>query len=347
MLVDDLSLVEPLGKGSFSEVFLALKQGTNEKFALKILDKECDTNPIAKKYLNSEIAIHKDIKHENIVKLYDVKKTSQNFCLVTEYCNGGSLYEGLKKYQNIHNAPFPEELVQYFMRQIISAVKYLHDKRIIHRHITLDNILVHYDSEEDKKNQNLIKSKIKIIDFGFARYLKKGELAYSTLGSPAYMDPIFLRKINDKGNSKEYGYDEKVDIWSLGTVCYEMLIGHLVFDTEDYDELSSLVEKGNYFLPSTLSMEAASFLNGMLKYDPKKRFTIEQLYKHQFLNKNIKDFHKINLNKIKENVVDSKIKMNTKLNESIWDIPDEGYENYLEEKETLKKMNENIKMIME
>jgi serine/threonine protein kinase len=97
MLVDDLSLVEPLGKGSFSEVFLALKQGTNEKFALKILDKECDTNPIAKKYLNSEIAIHKDIKHENIVKLYDVKKTSQNFCLVTEYCNGGSLYDRFKK----------------------------------------------------------------------------------------------------------------------------------------------------------------------------------------------------------------------------------------------------------
>ena len=65
------------------------------------------------------------------------------------------------------------------------------------------------------------------------------------------------------------------------------------------------------------------------------------------MNKNIKDFHKINLNKIKENVVDSKIKMNTKLNESIWDIPHEGYENYLEEEETLKKMNENIKMIME
>jgi len=67
------------------------------------------------------------------------------------------------------------------MRQIISAVKYLHDKRIIHWHITLENILVHYDSEEDKKNQNLIKSKVKIIDFGFARYLKKGELAYSTV----------------------------------------------------------------------------------------------------------------------------------------------------------------------
>ena len=99
-------------------------------------------------------------------------------------------------------------------------------------------------------------------------------------------------------------------------------------------------------MSSTLSVEAASFLNGMLRYDPKKRLNIEQLYMHQFLNKNIKSFHKINLSKIKESVEDSKIKMNTKLDESMWNIPPERYENYFEEKETLKKMNENIKMIM-
>ena len=159
------------------------------------------------------------------------------------------------------------------------------------------------------------------------------------------MDPCILMNLNNIGNSKEFGYDEKADIWSLGTICYEMLNGKSVFDAEDMDELVSKVEKGNYFLPSTLSIEAASFLNGMLKYDPTKRFTADQLYKHPFLTKNIKDFHKINLNKIKENVIDSKIKMNTKLNESIWDIPPEGYyngilegyENYIEEKETIKK----------
>ena len=86
------------------------------------------------------------------------------------------------------------------MRQIVSGLKYLHDKRIIHRHITLENILIHYDSEEDKKNKNLKNSKLKIIDFGFARYLKKGELAYSTLGSPIYMDPFLLRKLKNNGN---------------------------------------------------------------------------------------------------------------------------------------------------
>jgi len=116
-------------------------------------------------------------------------------------------------------------------------------------------------------------------------------------------------------------------------------------------ELVSKVEKGSYFLPSTLSMEAVSFLNGMLKYDPTKRFTIEQLYRHQFLKEKVKDFHKINLNKIKENIEGSKIKMNTKLNETIWDILlerscceiHEEYENYDETKEIIKKNEEKDK----
>ena len=151
------------------------------------------------------------------------------------------------------------------------------------------------------------------------------------------MDPGILKKLNDVGNSKEYGYDEKADIWSLGTICYEMINGRSAFDAEDMEELFSKVEKGNYFLPSTLSIEAASFINGMLKYNPAKRFTADQLYRHQFLTKNVKDFHKINLNKIKDNVTDSKIQMNTKLNESIWDIYDEEYENYIEEIDTIKK----------
>ena len=345
MLVDDFTLIKSLGKGAFGEVFLTRKQGSKEIFIIKQIEKQYINNPKSKKYIDREIEILKDINHVNIVKLYDVKEANQNFYLITEYYNGGKVEDCLEKYQIEHNVPFPEELVQYLMRQIISAVKYLHDKRIMHRHISLDNIILHYDKEEDRIKRNLMKAKVKIIDFGFARYLKKGELAKSTLGAPINMDPGILRKLNKLEHSKEYSYDEKVDIWGLGNIFYEMLNGKSVFDAEDMDELVSKVEKGNYFLPSTLSIEAASFLNGMLKYDPTKRFTADKLYRHPFLTKNIKDFHKINLNKIKENVIDSKIKMNTKLNESIWDIPPEGYYNgilkgyeyYIEEKETIKK----------
>ena len=324
MLVDDLTLIKPLGKGAFGEVFLTSKQGTTQKFATKQIDKKYAANPKAKKYLDNEIMILKDIDHENIVKLYDVKETSQYFYLVTEYCNGGGLSDCLEKYQEEHNAAFPEELVQYLMKQIVSALRYLHRKRILHRDIKLDNILVHYESEEDRVNKNLMKAKVKMIDFGFARYLKKEELAYSTLGSPINMDPGILRKLNKLEHSKEYGYDEKADIWSLGTACYEMLIGNCTFDAESMKELVTKVERGNYFLPSTLSKEAVSFLNGMLQYDFKKRFTAEQLYRHKFLNKNFKDLNKINLKDIKNHIAGSKIRINTKLNQSIWNVFGDG-----------------------
>ena len=324
MLVDDLTLINPLGKGAFGEVFLTSKQGTTQKFATKQIDKKYAANPKAKKYLDNEIMILKDIDHENIVKLYDVKETSQYFYLVTEYCNGGGLSDCLEKYQEEHNAAFPEELVQYLMKQIVSALRYLHRKRILHRDIKLDNILVHYESEEDRVNKNLMKAKVKMIDFGFARYLKKEELAYSTLGSPINMDPGILRKLNKLEHSKEYGYDEKADIWSLGTACYEMLIGNCTFDAESMKELVTKVERGNYFLPSTLSKEAVSFLNGMLQYDFKKRFTAEQLYRHKFLNKNFKDLNKINLKDIKNHIAGSKIRINTKLNQSIWNVFGDG-----------------------
>ena len=324
MLVDDLTLIKPLGKGAFGEVFLTSKQGTTQKFATKQIDKKYAANPKAKKYLDNEIMILKDIDHENIVKLYDVKETSQYFYLVTEYCNGGGLSDCLEKYQEEHNAAFPEELVQYLMKQIVSALRYLHRKRILHRDIKLDNILVNYESEEDRVNKNLMKAKVKMIDFGFARYLKKEELAYSTLGSPINMDPGILRKLNKLEHSKEYGYDEKADIWSLGTACYEMLIGNCTFDAESMKELVTKVERGNYFLPSTLSKEAVSFLNGMLQYDFKKRFTAEQLYRHKFLNKNFKDLNKINLKDIKNHIAGSKIRINTKLNQSIWNVFGDG-----------------------
>ena len=324
MLVEDLTLIKELGKGAFGKVFLTSKQGSMQKFATKQIDKKYAANPKAKRYIDNEISILKDINHENIVKLYDVKETSQYFYLVTEYCNGGALSDRLEEYKDTYNAPFPEEIVQYLMRQIMSAMKYLHGKKILHRDIKLDNILVHFNSEEDKKNNNLLKAKVKMIDFGFARYLKKEELAYSILGSPINMDPGILRKLNRLEHSKDYGYDEKADIWSLGTIVYEMLIGKCTFDAESMRELVSKVEKGNYFLPSTLSKEAVSFLNGMLQYDYKKRLSAEQLYRHKFLIMNFKDLHKINLNEIKKNVQGSRININTRMNQSIWEVFGDG-----------------------
>jgi serine/threonine-protein kinase ULK/ATG1 len=196
----------------------------------------------------------------------------------------------------------------------------LHKKNILHRDIKLDNILVNFENEEDKKKKNMMKAQVKIIDFGFARHLEPAQLAYSTLGSPINMDPGILRKLNKMENSRNYGYDQKADIWSLGTICYEMLIGKCTFDAESMKELISKVERGNYFLPTHLSKEAVSFLNGMLQYDLKKRLSADQLENHKFLTKPYNELTKINLKEAKKNIIGSQLKINSKMNQSIWVI---------------------------
>ena len=321
MLVEDLTLLKILGKGSFGEVYLTSKTGCKEKFATKKISKKFAQNPKAKKYLDNEINILKEINHPNIVKLYEVKDTSNFFYLVTEYCNSGGLQELLDNYIKKNKKPFPEEVVQYFMKQIVSAIYYLHKHNILHRDIKLDNILVHYDSEEDKAKNNLLKAKIKLIDFGFARHLNSGELAQSILGSPINMDPSILRKLNKMAHSTDYGYDQKADIWSLGTTCYEMLIGKNTFDAKSLHELVKKVEEGNYKLPTTISREAVSFINGMIQYDSKKRLNAEELYNHPFLKKPFSELTKLVIRRNSNKVIGSQLQMNArKLNESIWDI---------------------------
>jgi len=292
MIIDDLTLLKCLGRGSFGEVYLTSKKGTQLKFATKKISKKLSNIPKFKQYLNNEIQILKEISNEYIIKLYEVKETTNYNFLVMELCNGGELSKCLEDYQNKYHKPFSEEIVQYLMRQIISGIKYLHNNHILHRDIKLDNILVNFDSEEDNKNKNMLKSKIKIIDFGFARHLTPKELAFSQLGSPINMDPGILNKINKIENFNDYGYDQKADIWSLGTICYEMLMGKSAFESNSMSELVNKINNGKYYLSSNLSKETLSFLKGMLKFDLKKRKNIDELYKHPFLTKPYNTFNK-------------------------------------------------------
>ena len=319
MKLDDLTFIKQIGKGSFGEVFLTSKQGHTQYYATKKIPKAMADAPKTQKYFHNEIKILKGLDHKNIMKLIEIKQSSDNYYLVCELCNGGSLNECLAKYRKMYRKPFSEEIVQYLMRQIVGAIKYLHDKHIIHRDLKLDNILMSYDNEQDKENLNILGAQVKIIDFGFATVLDpKRNLAFSTLGSPINMDPGILKKFRENDTK---GYDESVDIWSLGTLCYEMLIGKATFEANTMKELAIKVEKGEYTLPTTLSKEAVSFINAMLQYDPKCRLTAEELSRHHFLTRDIREFSSININEVRNNLTeDDKLKINVKKNQSIWAI---------------------------
>ena len=316
MKLENYELDKFLGKGAFGEVYLTTKKGEDKKFATKKLDRaEMEKEEDAMKYLRNEIVILQYLEHPNIVKFEEVKKTKKHFYIITEYCNGGDLTGALEKYEEKYGKPFPEEIVQHLMKQIISAFKYLHSLKIIHRDVKLDNILLNYENEEDKENLNLMKAQVKIIDFGFACKVSPKGLQYSVLGSPINMDPLILKKLTSSTNkTRQLGYNESADIWSIGTVCYEMLIGKSAFDAEDMDDLVKKVEDGSYNVPTNLSYEVVSFLNGMLQYEGKNRLTAEQLSRHDFLTKNVKDFKPLNLKQANR-------EMSTKkLNQSIWAI---------------------------
>ena len=323
MKIGDYTLHQLLGKGSFGEVYLTTKGNNPELLATKKLDKKQTDRPSVKKYFDNEISIMKELNHPNIVRFYDLLTSYSHYYVIMEYCNGGSLTKCLKKYKHLYRKPFTQEIVQYLMRQIIDGLKYIHSKKIIHRDIKLDNILVTFKSDIDKNNLNMLSSKVKIIDFGLATRLGPEDLTFTALGSPINMDPLILKKYNKAGGYEQLqGYNEKADIWSLGTICYELLTGEAIFKVKDIKELMKKVEKGNYTIPlnNNFSKEAVSFLNAMLQYDGDARLSADELGNHDFIKKNVTEFSKVDLKAISDKVDQNGLNINVKANQTIWNI---------------------------
>ena len=289
-VVDDLLLLKVIGKGNYGEVFLTQKKGRPEYYATKKMNRVAFEQPENKKRLLYEIQILSHLNHPNIIKYCGLKKTINHWYLITEFCNGGSLLDNLKKYMSTYGKPFPEVIVQYLMKQIVGAIQYLHFNKIIHRDLKLDNILVNFPSDYDKNSLNMMNCTIKIIDFGFATLLN-GPLTYTALGTPTNMDPTILENI--KTGIPNAGYNKKADIWSLGTLCYEMVVGTKPFSGSSMEELFQKVKKGKYSLPLTLSKELVDFINKMLQQDPNQRLNANQLLYHEFLVKSPNQFQPI------------------------------------------------------
>ena len=305
--IKDYKLYNSIGTGSFGEVFLTKKNNSPQLFATKKIDLNIIKNQKTKKYLYNEIEIMKELNNPNVIHLYDSFCTNNHFYLVMDFCNGGSLNDLLTRYKLKFGKPFSQEIIQYFMRQILEGLNYIHSKKIIHRDIKLDNILINFDNIKDKEKFNYLNSKVKIIDFGLATKLKEGELCRTILGTPLFMDPLLLKKYNKVERfDLLHGYDEKVDIWSLGAVCYEMLTGESLFNVDDIEDLKKRVKEGNYYIPVyiDLSNEIILFLNEMLQYYGEKRASAKKLLKHDFLVKDVKNFSnaKKNLNKVKNKI---------------------------------------------
>ena len=294
--MNDLFFDQNIGKGSIGIVQLYDKKSfTIKKIAMRIIDRSKISNEL-KYFIENEISTFKElsdhIKYDinSILNLEDYKKTPKEYLIGMEYCSGGSISKCLSKYKQIYGRPFTEEIVQYLMRQIVQGLQFIHKKGIVHRDLKNENIYVKFYDRKDYDNLNMMKTHIKIGDFGFAIRENNANKIH-----PAYKDQILLKKYNERLIFKDIDtFDKSSDIWSLGALCYEMLTCQKIFIYKNISELYNSI--------GTCSNELTSFLNGMLVYDPKKRLTIDQLSQHDFLKKDIKQFNKISIKKFINNI---------------------------------------------
>ena len=328
IIVDNYIIIGKLLREEYyCKVHISKKKGDDKNlYATKIYEREkIEKEKDLYNYLGNEVVLLRSLKHPNIVKLVDIKKTKTHFYLTMEYCNGADLSKALEKYKEKYGKPFSEEIVQHLMAQLISAIKYIHEKGIIHKNINLENIMLNFENEKDVEDLNLMKANLKIMDFFHSSKKSKPGLAINA--SPSTLKKLKLGGYNIKMADSE---DEKVDIWSLGTIFYEILIGKPIFDADDLNEQIDKVEQGDYYVPKNISFETVSFMNGMLQQEPKKRLNAEQLLKHPFLTKNINEFTPIDMNKYADKLKlneEGMIIINTKNNESVWSIFNEDKEN--------------------
>ena len=293
MIINETIIIKnKIGKGAYGDVFLGKDLLNNNLYAIKKISKKSLIKPDTKKYFNNEINIIKNLKnHPNIVKFINIKETITNFYIIFEYLNGGDLDNFLKKYINKYNKPIPEKIVKYIIKNVLKGLNSLNSQNIIHRDIKLSNILINYLNNSDLTNENILNAEIKIIDFGFAKYLKQDEFTNSIIGTPFYMDPKILHGYLLEKNEKKYLYNMKVDIWSIGIMTYYLLLGVFPFKAKNYENLIENIENKEYLFPLNkyeinLSKEAINFIENTLNLDDEQRFSSEELLKHNWLNNN-------------------------------------------------------------
>ncbi|XP_054468210.1 serine/threonine-protein kinase ULK1 [Anoplopoma fimbria] len=264
----EFSRKDLIGHGAFAVVF---KGRHREKHDWEVAVKCINKKNLAKSQtlLGKEIKILKELKHENIVALLDFQETASSVYLVMEYCNGGDLADYLHS-----KGTLSEDTIRVFLQQIAGAMRVLQGKGIIHRDLKPQNILLSYPPGRKSHSNNTC---IKIADFGFARYLQSNMMAATLCGSPMYMAPEVIMSQN---------YDAKADLWSIGTIVFQCLIGKAPFQASSPQDLRLFYEKNKTLspnIPRETSSHLRHLLLGLLQRNHKDRMDFDEFFCHPFL----------------------------------------------------------------
>jgi len=253
-----------LGKGSYGSVYLCRSRRTGDEFACKVIS----LNRINSHYLRKlhlEIAIMKEVSNPHIVQLREVFFGSRTVYLVMELCTGGELFEYLSQ----HGSKGLSEIqAARHIKDMLSAITYLHSRNIMHRDLKLENFLF------DTKTAD---AKLKIIDFGLSKHFEEHEHMHQIVGSAYYTAPEVL----------DGRYDQRCDVWSIGVIAYMLLSGSPPFYGESSEEIHDMIRhKEADYNPKRFgncSSYAVDFVRQLLRKRPDERLTLEEALVHPFI----------------------------------------------------------------
>ncbi|KAF9502111.1 Pkinase-domain-containing protein [Pleurotus eryngii] len=261
-------LLHTLGEGEFGKVKLGLHSLWGEEVAVKLIRRGNVDNNVRMSKVEREIEVLRTLKHPNIVRLYDVIETDKYIGIILEYASGGELFDHILAHRYLR-----EGYASKLFYQLLSGVWYIHQKKIVHRDLKLENLLL-------DRHRNIL-----ITDFGFANRFehRADDLMQTSCGSPCYAAPELVI-------SEGLYVGSAVDIWSCGVILYAMLAGYLPFDDDpanpDGDNINLLykyIVNTPLTFPDYISDQARDLLSLMLVPDPTKRASLEAVMNHSWL----------------------------------------------------------------
>ncbi|MEN2495696.1 MAG: hypothetical protein MHMPM18_000291 [Marteilia pararefringens] len=260
-LISDFQVARQLGVGQFGKVYLAKHIHSKYIVALKVISSIQVEKLGVMKQVRREIEIQSHLRHKNILKLYGHFRDERRIYLLLEYAPKGELYKILKE-----SGKFDEVQTAKYVLQLCEAIKYCHQHDVIHRDLKLENILVGKDGE------------LKVSDFGWSVHAPSSRRK-TMCGTVDYLAPEILEQ-------KEH--DKTVDIWCLGILCYEFLVGKPPFEAKSVTETYDLIKRVAYKCPTHLSQLSKDFIAKFLVYLPERRIPLERVPLERFITENLK-----------------------------------------------------------
>lgn len=258
---DKYDLKDVLGTGAFSQVRLAESKEDGNMYAVKIIDKKALKGK--EDSLENEIRVLKRLDHRNVVKLLEAYESRTCVYLVMQLVTGGELFDRI-----VEKGSYSEKDAADLIKQVLSAVAYMHEEGVVHRDLKPENLL-YYSPEPD--------SKIMISDFGLSKMEESGVMA-TACGTPGYVAPEVLAQ-------KPYG--KAVDVWSIGVISYILLCGYPPFYDENDANLFAQILKGEFEFDSPywddISEEAKDFIRKLMCVNVEQRLTCNCALQHVWI----------------------------------------------------------------